>query len=101
MLFYELAEITLFISTVQNHCPVPFRALGSSCNVSWPYMEYCKVPTFSKKQSQHLIWKLDCKCIVSLMEYGQFLTFEPRSEKSGLQGFRPGSTQTRLWNHRR
>ena len=25
---------------------------------------------------------------------------EPRSEKTGLPGFRPGSTQTRLYSHR-
>ena len=27
--------------------------------------------------------------------------FEPRSEKTGLRGFRPGPTQTGLYNHRR
>ena len=27
--------------------------------------------------------------------------YEPRSEKTGLQGFRPGPTQTGLYNHRR
>ena len=26
---------------------------------------------------------------------------EPRSEKTGLQGFRPGLTQTGLYSHRR
>ena len=26
---------------------------------------------------------------------------EPRSEKTGLRGFRPGQTQTRLCSHRR
>ena len=29
------------------------------------------------------------------------LLFEPRSEKTGLRGFRPGPTQTRSYNHRR
>ena len=28
-------------------------------------------------------------------------TFEPRSEKNGLRGFRPGPTQTGLYNHTR
>ena len=28
-------------------------------------------------------------------------TYEPRCEKTGLWGFRPGPTQTRLYNHRR
>ena len=27
------------------------------------------------------------------------IDFEPRCEKTGLQGFRPGLTQTRLCNH--
>ena len=27
--------------------------------------------------------------------------FEPRSEETGLRGFRPGPTQTRLYCHRR
>ena len=27
-------------------------------------------------------------------------TFEPRCEKTGLRGFRPGPTQTRLYNHK-
>ena len=27
--------------------------------------------------------------------------FEPRCEKTGLRGFRPGSTQTGLYSHRR
>ena len=29
------------------------------------------------------------------------LIFEPRSEKTGLRGFRPGLTQTGLYSHRR
>ena len=28
------------------------------------------------------------------------MTFEPRCEKTGLRGFRPGPTQTGLYNHR-
>ena len=28
-------------------------------------------------------------------------TYEPRCEKTGLRGFRPGPTQTELYNHRR
>ena len=28
-------------------------------------------------------------------------TYEPRCEKTGLRGFRPGPTQTRLYSHRR
>ena len=29
------------------------------------------------------------------------VTYEPRCEKTGLRGFRPGPTQTGLYNHRR
>ena len=29
------------------------------------------------------------------------VSFEPRSEKTGLRGFRPGPTQTGLYSHRR
>ena len=29
------------------------------------------------------------------------LVYEPRSEKTGLRGFRPGPTKTRLYNHTR
>ena len=32
---------------------------------------------------------------------GEPRTFEPRSEKTGLRGFRQGLTQTRLCSHRR
>ena len=33
--------------------------------------------------------------------YWILLVFEPRSEKTGLRGFRPGPTQTGLYDHRR
>ena len=40
--------------------------------------------------------------IEKLTVYFIFLVaFEPRCEKTGLQGFRPGLTQTRLYSHRR
>ena len=29
------------------------------------------------------------------------VNYEPRCEKTGLRGFRPGPTQTRLYNHTR
>ena len=37
----------------------------------------------------------DLKCVV------EGLSNEPRCEKTGLQGFRPGPTQTGLYSHRR
>ena len=32
---------------------------------------------------------------------GTVVKYEPRCEKTGLRGFRPGPTQTRLYNHTR
>ena len=32
--------------------------------------------------------------------HGQGVQNEPRCEKTGLRGFRPGPTQTGLYNHR-
>ena len=39
--------------------------------------------------------------ICSMCEQDYKLTYEPRREKTGLRGFRPGPTQTGLRNHRR
>ena len=36
-----------------------------------------------------------------LLIYTRGTTNEPRSEKTGLRGFRPGPTQTGLYSHRR
>ena len=30
-----------------------------------------------------------------------YIPYEPRSEKTGLRGFRPGPTQTGLYSHRK
>ena len=38
-----------------------------------------------------------CPCFLSWL----LSIYEPRSEKTGLRGFRPGPTQTGLCNHRR
>ena len=48
-------------------------------------------------------------CVVSLSDsfllqksrYMYLFIIEPRCEKTGLRGFRPGLTQTGLYNHRR
>ena len=43
---------------------------------------------------------LQCFCTVKQKRYGSYLMiFEPRCEKTGLLGFQPGPTQTRLCNH--
>ena len=41
--------------------------------------------------------ELEIKCAVSTVIF----PYEPRSEKTGLRGFRPGPTQTGLYSHRR
>ena len=37
----------------------------------------------------------------SYINYNKTDIYEPRSEKTGLRGFRPGPTQTGLYSHRR
>ena len=34
-------------------------------------------------------------------QYSHTFIYEPRSEKTGLRGFRPGPTQTGLYSHRK
>ena len=38
--------------------------------------------------------------IVALLLFPEGLINEPRCEKTGLRGFRPGPTQTELYSHR-
>ena len=46
------------------------------------------------------IWLMNIN-VDTLYVYGIVsLVFEPRSEKTGLRGFRPGPTQTELYSHR-
>ena len=42
-----------------------------------------------------------CKCYVLLLHFAyQQQSYEPRREKTGLRGFRPGLTRTSLYSHR-
>ena len=41
------------------------------------------------------------KNTVKFLNFWKPIIFEPRSEKTGLRGFRPGPTQTRLYSHTR
>ena len=43
-------------------------------------------------------WSLICTFVLGCLDS---VTLEPRCEKTGLQGFRPGPTQTRLYDHTR
>ena len=71
-----------------------------------------KSSTAEEGRAMYLVFVVDflsfCRikfvCIDLAMCYQVHKTktvYEPRSEKTGLQGFRPGPTQTRLYNHRR
>ena len=46
------------------------------------------------------LWMLIIFCIFNILQVGCVLN-ELRCEKTGLRGFRPGLTQTGLYNHRR
>ena len=51
-------------------------------------------------RSPKLPEKVNGKVIIKAPEYAD-KTNEPRSEKTGLRGFRPGPTQTGLYSYRR
>ena len=40
-------------------------------------------------------------CATHFKHHSEAIIYEPRSEKTGLRGFRPGPTQTGLYSHRR
>ena len=40
-------------------------------------------------------------CLASMATDDSITAFEPRCEKTGLRGFRPGPTQTGLYSRRR
>ena len=44
---------------------------------------------------------LNNETVPELAEYNTLSPNGPRSEKTGLRGFRPGPTQTGLYSHRR
>ena len=65
-------------------------------------LEFLKVLT-----SQYNFYVVSMGFIFFILGYSilifsdQSLLFEPRSEKNGLRGFRPGPTQTGLCSHKR
>ena len=63
---------------------------GSTCTIS-PYLLQVTFDVFSDKCSSNDI------CLDTVSRN----VIEPRCEKTGLRGFRPGPTQTRLYNHTR
>ena len=59
----------------------------------------CKPQLYSIKVGCK-VYKLQGRVILMKPSFIQ-ATFEPRSEKTGFRGFRPGPTLTRLYNHKR
>ena len=49
----------------------------------------------------HQMCTLVCLCLESKGPVNNSHIYEPRYEKTGLRGFRPGPTQTGLYSHRR
>ena len=54
------------------------------------------IPFWSLGGSLGLIVPVPVNCLLVTITI-----YEPRCEKTGLRGFRPGPTQTRLYSHRR
>ena len=80
---------------------LPKSEISSSSHLLWLYSPVCigpsqkpRRPVFSQRGSNDILHQT---CIVISIS----LTNEPRCEKTGLWGFRPGPTQTRLYNHTR
>ena len=55
---------------------------------------------YSVKSNTDVIFAMLLAVCLSADSFTMF-TYEPRSEKTGLRGFRPGPTQTELHSHRR
>ena len=53
---------------------------------------------FSLFLLKHRLWMLVASCLIEAVLMS---THEPRCEKTGLRGFRPGPTLTGLYNHTR
>ena len=68
------------------------------CNKAYdppePYIDVDKLKEISKRNS-HFLTKGPCKICYALCHR----LFEPRCEKTGLWGFRPGPTHTGLYSH--
>ena len=94
----------------------------ASSYLLWLYSPVCVVPGQKPPKTGFLRTKLECKtlkftyhfqCVPHSTCRTQLLTccfhyrsnksgiYEPRSEKTGLRGFRPGPTQSRLYSYRR
>ena len=57
---------------------------------------------FSHNEAQILfLVSVDSFLLELQKKEGPAFAYEPRCEKTGLRGFRPGPTQTKLYNHRR
>ena len=60
------------------------------------------VKCYNSRFFHNLHYSQPCQYHISLiLVLCQSFTNRPRSEKTGLRGFRPGPTQTGLYSHRR
>ena len=80
-------------------CPQFYKA---STGFSHKYRTNNKIKKREKVGSPLSLFGLTSCCHAHVIQNLQSsLLYEPRSEKTGLRGFRPGPTQTRLYSHRR
>ena len=61
----------------------------------------CFFPTYRNKLDNESMFLVDFYIFLPYKKIQGLLSFEPRCEKPGLEGFRPGPAQTGLYSHRR
>ena len=82
--------MSTFIHSLRGQMSTPLYELGGKC----PHMQFLGRGQMCEGANV----RLPFKCY---KERKVQSSYEPRSEKTGLRGFRPGPTQTGLYSHRR
>ena len=77
-----------------------FRCKNCDIFLTFASVNYLKMGVRGYKIHGSVIMNTFSLCTVHLY-FQSFPIFEPRCEKTGLLGFLPGPTQTRLCNHTR
>ena len=88
-----------------QYCDSPCVPLGSEVVSLTQSFSYGSELEFICSNQDVVIGTVTRKCLKNRKWTGTDIdctgeTFEPRSEKTGLRGFRPGPTQTRLYSYR-
>ena len=94
------------LSVVFCRGPLLCSVVVLCCVLSWSSVVFCRGPLLCSvvvlccvlSWSSLLVFDVSFGAVVTLCLRR---VYEPRSEKAGLRGFRPGPTQTRLYSHRR